>query len=165
MDYSLSDKEIAQYIPNVITYDDLPNYTAEQVMSNLPLVILYRTGENYGHWTLLHRANGHIEFFDSYGYKPDTEFDQMPEAYRLPPYLVQMLYGIGKKEPIHYNQYKFQAFEPGVSTCGRWCILRHLFNKWTVEEFRGGIMKLCDELEVMPDEFTVMAVQPKVDQV
>jgi hypothetical protein len=159
MNVALSDDSIRGFIPNIIKYDELEGVSPERLLRNLPVVILYETGPNYGHWTLLHKlGNGNIEFFDSYGFKPDKEFELMGREYQLPHMLMELLTKLSKLTQIHYNQYQFQSKTPGVATCGRWVILRHMFNDVDIDRFKKAIEDSIRKLGISPDQFVVGAV-------
>ena len=73
MEIPLSDDDIKKFIPNVIVYSELKDFSPKTLFSSLPIIILYETSPNNGHWTLLHETVEGIEFFDSYGGLPDEE--------------------------------------------------------------------------------------------
>lgn len=159
MEVELSDTDIKRYIKNIIQYDDLVNIDPERLLRQLPVVILYRTGPNYGHWTLLHKLdNGHIEFFDSYGFKPDTQFGYIGQEYQLPHYLWELLKKLSQLTRIHYNQYPLQAQSPGINTCGRWVILRHMFKFADIDAFKKGLDEVSSNLGIGLDKFVTKAV-------
>ena len=159
MEVELSDTDIRRYIRNIIRYDDLINIDPNTLLSQLPVVILYRTGPDYGHWTLLHKLdNGNIEFFDSYGFKPDTEFGFIGNEYQLPHYLWELLGKLSKLTRIHYNQYPLQSQSRGVNTCGRWVILRHLFKFADIDSFKKGLNEVASNLGISYDEFVTKAI-------
>ena len=74
MERAFSDSDLHNYGLNTIMYSQLKDFTPQQLLSAMPLAILYQVEENYGHWTLLHRTPEGIEFFDPYSYMPDEEF-------------------------------------------------------------------------------------------
>lgn len=144
MDKSLSNDEIKDFFDgnvNVITYEDLPKYrTIDELLSPYDMtVLLFLTRPNYGHWTCLFRTpDNEISFFDSYGYKPDSELKHIDKRVRQQTnqdyaYLSKLLYE--SPYPIEYNEHKFQRKEKGVNTCGRWVIMRLLFRDFDLEAF------------------------------
>lgn len=155
MDKSFSDTDMQRYIRNVIVYEDLANYTPNKLLSMLPLVILYQVEKDYGHWTLLHRVKGSIEFFDSYGFKPDREFEFIPENMQQPKYIARMLCSIIDHEPVSYNQYHLQERKRGVNTCGRWVVVREMFGNVDIDTFANGIDTVCVNMRMSPDELVV----------
>lgn len=156
MEKSLSDSDIRSYgINNVIQYEDLAKYSPQKLLNNLPLVILYQTNENFGHWVLLHRTPEGLEFFDSLGYKPDAEFKFIGEGMQQPHYIAQMLYDLSKVENINYNPYIFQEDRKNVATCGRHCIVRNMFSNYGIDDYAKGIFGASDKLGITPDELVV----------
>jgi hypothetical protein len=121
----------------------------------LPLVILYQTGENVGHWVLLHKTPEGIEFFDSYGAKPDTEFSYIPPRFQRPHHLTRLLTELAQNITINYNDYAFQSSKPRVATCGRHVIVRHLFSDYKIDEYKAGILAVSRMLNTDPDGLVV----------
>lgn len=165
MDKAFSDAEILRVIPEA-TIILSPELKKLRRLPSLPLVILYTTAPNYGHWTLLHRpGRPTIEFFDSYGMKPDDQLAYISPAYRresdqTKKELVRLLLGsLDENEAglgMSYNEHEFQApRRPDgrpVNTCGRWIILRYLsgVGGLSLEEFRRIAWRGSD-----PDEWAV----------
>lgn len=153
MEKSFSDLEIKEYIPNVVKYNQLEDIDVNNL--KLPMIILYLTSENHGHWTLLHKVGNTIEFFDSYGIKPDLEFKYINEEMQYPKYLARLLAKISQHQPIHYNQYQFQAKKTGVNTCGRWCIIRNMYSNIDINVFKRAIDMVCRSQKLTPDQLIV----------
>ena len=123
----------------VITYSDLNSevFDKYKLEDLLPFVILFQTGIDYGHWTLLFENNkGNIEFFDSLGNIPDFE-KQMNvnevSSNKYYPRLTELLLKSGKG--IDYNDYVLQKTKEGINTCGRWVIHRYLNRDIPIEEY------------------------------
>jgi len=157
MEKSFSDSEIERYIPNIITYPELEHVNPEKLLKHLPVAILYMNAPNHGHWTLLHRTPEGIEFFDSYGFKPDTEMTSglIGEEYKEPPYLARLLYQLSGKYKINYSPYHFQAMKQGVNTCGRWIILRNNYSKIGIDDFKAAVDRVSGDTGISPDELVV----------
>lgn len=92
-------------------------------------IVLYETEDAYGHWCAMFEVSPTmLEFFDSYGGKPDSQLSMVPANYRQKsgqdyPYLSDLIKRSGYKNVI-YNDQKLQKSGPGTSTCGRWSALR-----------------------------------------
>lgn len=157
MDKSFSDVEMKKYISNLVSYDEIENMTEEDLLRKLPLVVLYLNAKDSGHWVLVHRVgpNKLIEFFDPYGYKIDTEFTYIPSEFQTPKYLAKLLAKIIRTEPISYNQYQFQEKRHGVNTCGRHVIMRHMFSNVSLEDYKQGVQKVCNNTGITPDQLAV----------
>lgn len=155
MEKSLTDVEMKRYIPNLVSYDEIEHMTEEELLRRLPLVVLYLNAKDSGHWTLVHRVPGSIEFFDSYGYKPDQEFSYIPSEFQTPKYLAKLLAKIIRTEPISYNQYQFQEKRHNVNTCGRHVIMRHLFKDVSLEDYKRAVQKVCNNIGISPDQLAV----------
>lgn len=116
------------------------------------LVLLYETSEDYGHWVCLIKHSKEIEFFDSYGYKPDSELSFIPERYKKMydqdyPYLTNLLYKSKKK--IIYNEHHLQQND--TSVCGYWCVQRILFRNVKLSKFTKPFLELKEMNEYLPD--------------
>lgn len=159
MNTALSDESIKKFIPNVVKYNELEGISPNKLLNNLPIVILYETQPNFGHWTLLHKLdNGNIEFFDSYGFKPDSEFKLISPEYQYPHYLMELLKKLSKLTQIHYNQYQLQSKANGVSTCGRWVILRKLYPDLDIDRFKAGVDTVAGGSGMSSDEYVTKAI-------
>lgn len=171
---ALSDEDIRRLIPaEIIMSTDLKHY--ETLPRGLLdgsgcVVILYETAPNFGHWVLLHRPApahgvGNLEFFDSYGMKPDDELKHIPAQYRADSRqtkkeVVRLLLATPADIPISYNEHTFQLPIDGVNTCGRWVIIRYLcgLTPWggSLEGFKRFIEIASKRNNVSPDVLTVM---------
>lgn len=144
MNYSLSNHDIKKALNNnvnIITYNDLSYYNNIKKAFNHKkfLVILFENKKNFGHWCcLFFHNNNTLEFFDSYGLMPDDELKFTSNVFRknnnmLLPHLTYLLL----KSPynIEYNNYKFQSYNNNTNTCGRWVIVRLLYNDININDF------------------------------
>lgn len=164
---SLSEEDIRKYLngkTKIISYTDIYKYkTIDELISpHNHVIILYLTKPHYGHWTLVFRYpnKNEIHFFDSYGYKPDTEFKFVTnflfriESKQIYHYLVKLLLDAYGKYKISYNHFQLQANstkENRISTCGRWCLARILNNnmdEYQFYELFGGNRKNDKDLLV-----------------
>lgn len=163
MDYSLSDKEIKKLLNNkvkIITHNKIKDYNN---INNLlgkynKCIILYRNALNYGHWTCLFRNNNGINFFDSYGNKPDKLLNFIPNNLNKileqdHNNLIKLLYN--SKENIFYNEYPLQEFKKKINTCGRWCVFRLICEDLNEHEF----YKLFKNKGFKPDEIITEIVK------
>lgn len=153
MEKAFSDDEIRRYIPNILKYSELKGLNVNTL--KLPVVILYLTSIDHGHWTLLHQVGNTLEFFDSYGIKPDHEFEHIGPEMQFPKYLAKLLAKISETREIHYNPYQFQAKRMGVNTCGRWVIVRHMYPRVDIDKFKHGIDMVCQETGLSKDELVI----------
>ena len=151
----------------IIRFQELGNYS--DIKQLLPknrdyCVIFYQDDKqgdtNIGHWTCLLRYGDYYEFFDPYGLPQSKELSYIAASKRALygesfDYLTNLL-----KPTVHsYNHYDYQAWSPGVSTCGRWSILRiyafkngvvdsESFHKLMTSKMRGGRFKTFDDIAV-----------------
>ena len=168
MDYALSNDDITKLLKGkvkILRYQDLKNFkTVDELLQPYNKVfILYESKKGFGHWTVLHKLNSkNLEMFDSYGLKIDEELDHIPKAYRkesnqIRAYLSQLLGN--SKYTIHYNDHQLQKLQPGISTCGRWCIARCVNNKCSIDEFYRKIQDACQRSGKTADELVCELVK------
>lgn len=128
----LSDAEIINW--------DIPAMLKSEFDGQLPAVILYEATPRNGHWSLIHKVKNKkgkptIEFFDSYGMKPDQaikimQIDDTPDIIL---FLMQSI--INGKAKASFNDFPFQVRGGDINTCGRHCIVRYMFRHNTLEEY------------------------------
>jgi len=97
-------------------------------------IILIETQRNTGHWTTILKYNDkYFEWFDSYGLKPDAEFEfispEMQEILDERQHILTILLNkvLLKGGKWIYNNIKFQKQAENVNSCGRWTITRLYF--------------------------------------
>lgn len=145
LNYSLSSEDIEQLLIMsgqftldqiyIITYDELRDIDIKTLSRGSCIVILYRTKENYGHWTSIYRPleTNKIFFFDSIGnYTDDDLYDtdifpynkEVGQTKRL---LSEQLYNSGYQ--VEYLDYECQKEDNNINTCGKWTIFFLIFSK------------------------------------
>lgn len=130
----LNGDQMLAAIPNakLITYHDLKRRRKiDRVVSTTkPVILLYPQFETAttitGHWVCLFRNSQGLNYFDSYGYKPDAFWKKDPK-------LVKLLQTC--KGPMEYNEHCYQGKDTEV--CGRYVIFRLMKQDKTNEEFRS----------------------------
>jgi hypothetical protein len=128
-DYELGEDDIRKLLGNVriLTYPELEKETLESLLpTDGIVVILFLTeSKTEGHWTSLSRRGDTIEYFDSYGIKPDGERAWLDEKHRIALHEVRpLIHDLlqGHKGPVEYNNKKLQR--GSVATCGRHVVVR-----------------------------------------
>lgn len=96
-----------------------------------------------GHWVCLIRRPDCIEYFDSYGDKPDIADDLGDQ----PPLLTRLLKEAGM--PVFYNTKQFQKERGDVATCGRHVICRLLYAPKSIDQYAAAVAKSG----LTPDDF------------
>jgi hypothetical protein len=89
--------------------------------------LLIEDKKNSGHWCCVNKLGNIIEFFDSYGGKPDSQLNYVPDNVKVQlgedeKRLTQLLREAGYK--VNYNPFKYQEVDGDIQTCGRHCCLR-----------------------------------------
>lgn len=147
----LSGKDIMRMVDGqtrILPYEQLKTYNnLEQILSPYgTCVLLYETKENFGHWVvLIDRGSGMLEFYDSYGLKPDEEL-QIDNQYHLrihggvlTPHLTALIKSGGWS--VKYNNKQLQKQLSDVNTCGRYCVMRILYKDISIQKFNDLLTK------------------------
>lgn len=92
-----------------------------------------------GHWLCMFKRGGNtIEYFDSYGGKPDSQRQWLSE---------DQLEMLGEEEPcltdllkasryrVYYNTHEYQKDKKDVNTCGRWATARLICKDMSNNDF------------------------------
>jgi hypothetical protein len=148
----------------VIKYEELRDMMTldEMFHPHKAVVILYETEHNYGHWVAMLKNPGDkpgiVEFFDSYGMKPDTELKMIDSYYRKMS---------GQNQPIltwliesspyqcEWNEYDFQSKRRNVNSCGRWAALRVKWRSVPLDKFQNFFVLAEDK---WPSDILVSAL-------
>lgn len=141
-DIDLSAKDIENICEGKVkieVYHNLGEYNSiESLLQPFGAVaLLYETKQNFGHWVALIEYEDHIEFFDPYGFSPDSELKYA--KYDNTPYLTELIKNSSK--PVRWSNAKLQTFAEDINTCGRWtsCRIRmkQLDNNSFAKMFKG----------------------------
>jgi hypothetical protein len=131
--YSLSNDDINAILDpdtKILSYPDFATMeNIDQAFDQLGrCVFLFLTqSPTVGHWMCLFKRKGHIEYFDSYGGKPDSQRswlskEKLEELDEEEPLLIPLLKRSGYK--VFYNTYPYQKDKDDINTCGRWVVAR-----------------------------------------
>ena len=127
---SMDDSDIRFYLPDakILTYNELTNI--KKIEDLLPrhksyFILLYPVqSESSGHWVCLTRYDKTVEYFDSYGLKPDVPltWGKYNDVHRR---LSELLNNT--KLRVDYNNIDFQNNKDfTISTCGSYVVFRIL---------------------------------------
>lgn len=144
----------------VVLYPELKKYKdLDDLFGNVDCIfLLYEFERSYGHWTMTFRNGNNVEHFDSYNYKPDDEFNFIPEYFRkindmMYPQLTKLLHD--SKYNIHYNNYKLQSKSDNIATCGRHCIVRYWFKDLDIDKYYQMLKYIRKKTDYTFDEVMV----------
>lgn len=131
--YALSNEDIQTILEpdtKIFTYPDFGTMeTIDDAFDSLGrCIFLFLTqSPTSGHWLTMFRKGNVIEYFDSYGEKPEAQRcwlseDQLEALGEEEPFLMNLL----KKSPykVFYNTVKYQKNREDLNTCGRWGVAR-----------------------------------------
>lgn len=139
---------------HIIKYSELADYpTINDLLPNDKdfKIILIESSVNQGHWVAIMKYGNIIEYFNSYGTKPEYDFKFIPT-------MVKHLLGQGgniltnllktkeKGQKIYYNKKKLQKIDDNINTCGRHVVARILSMKLGYE-LDDYINKMEDKME------------------
>ena len=144
--YALGDDDIRRVLPDakIIDYEALKGYNTidELLPKDVDYVILlYEEKQNSGHWVTVLKYDGYIEFFCSYGTKPDgalkwVDYNTRKELGSDVPMLTNLFDSC--PYDVIYNGRDFQSEDRSIATCGKWCVLRirKMLEGQNLEEFQ-----------------------------
>lgn len=164
--YPLSDSDIRQILGNDIKIYNYPELKTVRPMNLFDkqgrcILLCPNASPNSGHWVGLINHKDYIEYFNSYGEKPEQEKKGLGSA-RLKaldidsPDLTRLLRAIGK--PVYYNKHQFQSNNPCIATCGKHITVRMLYPNATLDEY----YKIVKKSKMKPDEFVSCIIYDKI---
>ena len=150
----MSNNDINKYMKSM-TYDQFFNSDNMQ----LPCIILYEMIPGLGHWSMLHFINNNgkkcIEFFDSYGMTPDKAL-KIFDNKKYNPKVVKYL--MNQNKEIEYSPYCFQAENDNIMTCGRHCIVRHIFKNYNCKQYYDAMKKTSQDTDLDFDQIVSIII-------
>ena len=153
--YSLSNDDINEILEpdtRIISYPAFQSMTSiDDAFDSLGrCVFLFLTeGPGIGHWLcMFKRENNTIEYFDSYGEKPEAQRnwisqEQLDDLDESEPYLMNLLRESRCK--IFYNTVKYQKKKDDYNSCGRWVVARLICKDMTDKQFYNLIQSQMKE--------------------
>lgn len=151
---ALTGKEVSKLLPNtpIVTYNELKgiNNLDNLLRATGQFIILYMEEQNYGHWVCVFTNGKTINFFDSYGLKPDSlqlvGVDQktIRQQNEDQPYLTRLLTNAGYPI-VNWNKYRYQG--KNVATCGRHCVTRLYLKNLNDDQYH----QFLEQFKVDPD--------------
>lgn len=149
-------REIVEGRAHILTYRNvMACHHLDQVLGKFgAAIILYETKPSYGHWVALFKHSpGWVQFFDPYGYEPDSQLKYVPASMGCQPVLSRLFKEAGVQ--CMWSPYKLQSQNQSVSTCGRWAALRIcLGNSFNPESFAALFMGQGQKLD--PDSYVTL---------
>ena len=133
-EYSLTNDDIQRILDpdtNIITYPQFHSMNdIDECFDSLGrcIFLFLTTSPTSGHWIcMFKRTNNTIEYFDSYGEKPEAQRswltkDQLEGLGQSERSLWNLLKKSGYK--VFYNTFPYQKNRDDINTCGRWCVAR-----------------------------------------
>ena len=142
---------------NIMFYHDLKDVDdIDDIFINNACVLFEQSDKSsIGHWVCLIKRGNTIEFFDSFGDKPDEYLKLMSKYFRnskgmKKPHLSYLLFNSPYK--IEFSEFKLQNVK--AATCGHWVISRINNKNMKIKDFadyfrRHGNNYTNDELIIL----------------
>jgi hypothetical protein len=158
----MGDNDIKIYFPDakIIVYNDLNDI--KSINELLPkdksyFFLLIEQKVNNGHWVCINKLDNKIEFFDSYGGKPDSQLSWIPMEKREElgsdeKRLTELFRKSGLK--VNYNPFKYQEVDNDIQTCGRHCCMRikTMLDGKNLDDYHKYMKQLKDSRDMTFDE-------------
>jgi hypothetical protein len=106
------------------------------------------------------RKGGVIEYYDSYGKKPEQQREwltkeQLDSLGEGEPYLYNLLKASGYK--VFYSTYPYQSDKDNINSCGRWVVARLMNKDLTNKEFYHFVFSDMKKLGLKtPDDWVAI---------
>lgn len=161
-----------QFRDDMILYSNLDQYKSiEQLLPRNKTfkIILIRDEPYSGHFVVILRYKKTIEWWDSYGFKPDDQLDYMMVNNRLDQTKSE-LYDIFRDSQkkgfqIVYNKKAYQQYSTDYKTiavCGRYCSLRVIMllkHNYDLEQFNNFMDELKRRHGLSYDELVSLIIK------
>jgi len=142
----------------LIFYEDLN--TVDNLIPLLDkgsLVILYKSKPDFGHWTAIIKTPEGIEFFDSYGDKPEGAKKGVPKSFLIESNqyrnkLADLLYDASSQFQINFNNHKLQKEGKDIATCGKHVISRILNRDLTIDQYNKWLKNNAKRNKISTDK-------------
>jgi hypothetical protein len=141
---------------NIVYYEDLKKYKRieDLLYPYDSAILMYKSQPYYGHWVCIFKNKKGIEFFDSYGDKPDEEKKHISKSFLLESgqfndMMLDLLIDAADRYNIFYNEHKIQ--DNKASTCGKHCILRLMMKELDTDEYYNFIKGMSKQYGISPD--------------
>lgn len=151
--YALSNTDIDHILhpdTNIIKYDKLDSVRHfDEILDKLGrCILLYLTSsENSGHWVAIIKKANTVEFFDPYGFFPDTQNKNLNSLQSVvenmkqnQPRLLELIADAGYD--LIVNDKPLQEMSPDVATCGRHAATRLMFYQLSLDQYYDLMKKL-----------------------
>lgn len=147
----MEDSDIRYYYPDakILTFPELKNYSKIETL--LPrdksyFFLLFLQTQNSGHWTVVSRHNNRIEFFCSYGNKPEQILDWTKNMNASLNQRENYLQNLFNKTSINvvYNPIGYQNKKNSdIATCGRF----DCFRVYTILKYNMNLDKFYEMMK------------------
>lgn len=142
---SLSDDDIRRICDNKVVihlYEDLAKFqTIDEALGQYgAMIILYQAKKDFGHWISVFKVDENVlEFFDSYGFKLDSQLPffefNLRQGIPLLSHLIQ-----NSNYKLITNQIDFQTIRKDINTCGRYSSLRIKMRTTPLKQFQALLL-------------------------
>jgi hypothetical protein len=124
------------------------------------IFLFLTTGPTTGHWLTMFKRKEGIEYFDSYGERPEAqrkwvEPDMLEELGQGEPYLMNLLRSSGYR--VYSSTVAYQSDRSDVATCGRWAVARLICKDFSNKQFYDLVREQMREQDLKsPDDWVAL---------
>jgi len=161
MDVPISNFDIMKKLKGqtrIIFYEDLTNINnIIPLLDKGSVVILYKSKPDYGHWTALVSTPEGIEYFDSYGDKPEgakigVNKEFLQESHQYTNQLAKLLYDASSIVQINFNNHRLQKLDKRIATCGKHVVVRIINRNLTIDQYNKLLREFAKRNKISTDE-------------
>jgi hypothetical protein len=161
-----------KHIP-ILTYHDIYGKSLDKLLENGAFILLYLWEKAYGHWIAVIRHNNgkDVEFFDSYGKKPDfwlskNSYAKNKKLGQEKPYLLNKIMRHNKYDYIYYNPFTFQdsSDDRDILTCGRHTLTRIRNRDLSLDEYKDYLDDVMKENNLKTYDEAVTFLTRDIDE-
>ena len=157
----------------ILTYRDIYGKSLDKLLKNGAFILLYLWERSYGHWIAVIRHNNgkDVEFFDSYGKKPDfwlskNSYAKNKKLGQEKPYLLNKIMRNNKYDYIYYNPFTFQdsSDDRDILTCGRHTLTRIRNRDLSLDEYKDYLDDVMKENNLKTYDEAVTFLTQDIDE-
>jgi hypothetical protein len=165
-EYALSNSDINEILEpdtKIIAYPEFAKMShIDEAFDKLGRCIFLFLTESptSGHWLTMIKRGNDIEYFDSYGDKPEAQRNwiseiQLEQLGEEEPYLFNLLKESGYR--VYYNTVKYQTDRSDTNTCGRWAVARLITKDMDNKQFHNLVKQQMKERGLTkPDDWVAI---------
>lgn len=164
--YALSNDDINTILEpdtKIFTYPEFASMTSiDEAFDKLGrcVFLFLTTSSTSGHWVCMFKRKDMIEYFSSYGDKPEAERnwlsqEQLDDLGQDEPYLMNLLKQ--SRCRVFYSTHEYQSDRQDINSCGRWCVARLICKDISNQQFYNLVKEQMKERGLTkPDDWVAL---------